>query len=92
MKTLFDKTKIRKLALKNRFIRATIHENSPQGYINATILNTYKKLAQGGVGTIIAGFTLVDEAEKTFPPYGPLVGFCYGTFWGRKKLHLPLCY
>jgi 2,4-dienoyl-CoA reductase-like NADH-dependent reductase (Old Yellow Enzyme family) len=30
-------------------------------------LNLYKELALGGTGTLITGFTLVDEAEKNFP-------------------------
>jgi 2,4-dienoyl-CoA reductase-like NADH-dependent reductase (Old Yellow Enzyme family) len=67
MKTLFDITRVNQITLKNRFIRAAVHEKLPQGHINDSIFNSYKKLAQGGVGTIITGFNLVDEAEKSFP-------------------------
>jgi 2,4-dienoyl-CoA reductase-like NADH-dependent reductase (Old Yellow Enzyme family) len=31
-------------------------------------LKTYDDLAKGGAGTIITGYTLIDEAEKNFPP------------------------
>jgi 2,4-dienoyl-CoA reductase-like NADH-dependent reductase (Old Yellow Enzyme family) len=54
------------MTLKNRFIRAAVHEKLPQGKIDS-VLNSYKKLAHGGVGTIITGFAIVDEAEKSFP-------------------------
>jgi 2,4-dienoyl-CoA reductase-like NADH-dependent reductase (Old Yellow Enzyme family) len=67
VKTLFDKTQLGRLSLKNRFIRAAIGEKTSDGRINESILNLYKELAQGGTGTLITGFTLVDEAEKSFP-------------------------
>lgn len=58
------------MTLKNRFIRAAVHETLPQGRLNEHIVAVYKKLAQGGVGTIITGFALVDAAEKAFPLLG----------------------
>ncbi|MFP3154644.1 NADH:flavin oxidoreductase [Lachnospiraceae bacterium ZAX-1] len=67
MKTLFDTTRLGSMSLKNRFIRAAVHEKLSQNKIDDAVLYSYKKLAQGGVGTIITGFTLVDEAEKSFP-------------------------
>jgi 2,4-dienoyl-CoA reductase-like NADH-dependent reductase (Old Yellow Enzyme family) len=67
MKTLFDKTNIGNMKLKNRFIRAAVGENTKDGHINNNILELYRKLAQGGAGTLITGFTLVDGAEKAFP-------------------------
>jgi 2,4-dienoyl-CoA reductase-like NADH-dependent reductase (Old Yellow Enzyme family) len=83
MKTLFDITKLGKLTLKNRFIRAAIHEKLSQGRISDTVYDIYNKLAQGGVGTIITGFTLVDEIEKQFP----MMAFYDDTFFdGHKKL------
>jgi 2,4-dienoyl-CoA reductase-like NADH-dependent reductase (Old Yellow Enzyme family) len=66
MKTLFDVTKLGKITLKNRFIRVAIHEKLPGGQIDDNICETYKNLAQGGIGTIVTGFTLVDETEKQF--------------------------
>jgi 2,4-dienoyl-CoA reductase-like NADH-dependent reductase (Old Yellow Enzyme family) len=67
MKTLFDKTQLGRMALKNSFFRAAIGEKTSDGQVNETILNLYKELALGGSGTLITGFTLVDEAEKNFP-------------------------
>jgi 2,4-dienoyl-CoA reductase-like NADH-dependent reductase (Old Yellow Enzyme family) len=67
MKTLFDKTQIGQMPLKNRFIRAAIGEKTSDGRVNENILSLYKELALGGTGTLITGFTLVDEAEKNFP-------------------------
>jgi 2,4-dienoyl-CoA reductase-like NADH-dependent reductase (Old Yellow Enzyme family) len=67
MKTLFDKTQLGRMSLKNRFFRAAIGEKTQDGQVNETILNVYKELARGGSGTLITGFTLVDEAEKNFP-------------------------
>jgi len=66
MKTLFDSTNIGKMVLKNRFVRSAISENTKNGEINQNILDLYKKLSLGGVGTMITGFTLVDEFEKTY--------------------------
>ncbi|MDR2842450.1 MAG: NADH:flavin oxidoreductase [Spirochaetaceae bacterium] len=67
MKTLFDTSQLGKMTLKNRFVRAAVHEKLSDGRINDTVMDSYKKLAEGGVGTIITGFALVDEAEKAFP-------------------------
>jgi 2,4-dienoyl-CoA reductase-like NADH-dependent reductase (Old Yellow Enzyme family) len=66
MKTLFDLTYIGKMTLKNRFIRSAISENTKNGEINQQILDLYKQLTAGGAGTMITGFTLVDEFEKTY--------------------------
>jgi 2,4-dienoyl-CoA reductase-like NADH-dependent reductase (Old Yellow Enzyme family) len=70
IKTLFDTTYIHTMVLKNRFIRAAVHEHAPGGHIPEHFFDVYKKYARGGVGTIITGFALVDEAEKSFPVMG----------------------
>jgi 2,4-dienoyl-CoA reductase-like NADH-dependent reductase (Old Yellow Enzyme family) len=67
MKTLFDETRLGRMSLKNRFFRAAIGEKTADGQVNENILRLYKELALGGTGTLITGFTLVDEAEKNFP-------------------------
>jgi 2,4-dienoyl-CoA reductase-like NADH-dependent reductase (Old Yellow Enzyme family) len=67
MKTLFDETRLGQMTLKNRFFRAAIGEKTPDGHVNENIMKLYKGLALGGTGTLITGFTLVDEAEKNFP-------------------------
>ncbi len=67
MKTLFDSTRIGSMTLKNRFIRAATADRAVGGHLTTAMYKTYEDLAEGGVGTIITGFTLVDEAEKSFP-------------------------
>jgi 2,4-dienoyl-CoA reductase-like NADH-dependent reductase (Old Yellow Enzyme family) len=67
MKTLFDETRLGNMTLKNRFIRAAVGEATVDGRVNEAMLQLYQKLARGGAGTLITGFTLVDEAEKNFP-------------------------
>lgn len=69
MKTLFDKTKIKNMELKNRFIRsgtwkALAEEN---GHLNEEIINLYEELAKGGVGLIMAGYSYVSKDEKPNP-------------------------
>lgn len=64
MKSLFDETKIGQLTLKNRLIRAAIGDRTADNKPDDEIIGTYSKQAEGGIGTIITGFTLVDEVEK----------------------------
>jgi 2,4-dienoyl-CoA reductase-like NADH-dependent reductase (Old Yellow Enzyme family) len=83
MKTLFDTTQIGQMVLKNRFVRAAIGEKTSDGQVNENILKLYKELALGGTGTLITGFTLVDEAEKNFP----MLAFYNNSFHeGHKAL------
>jgi 2,4-dienoyl-CoA reductase-like NADH-dependent reductase (Old Yellow Enzyme family) len=83
MKTLFDKTQLGQMSLKNRFVRAAVGEKTPNGQVNENVLKLYKELARGGTGTLITGFTLVDEAEKNFP----LLAFYNDSFYeGHKTL------
>ncbi len=65
MKKLLESTTIGNLTLKNRFIRSTIADHAVDGHLNKEILEKYKNLATGGVGTIITGFALIDGAEKS---------------------------
>ncbi len=67
MKTLFDSTTIGSMTLKNRFIRAATADRAVSGHLTKAMYKTYEDLASGGVGTIITGFTLVDETEGSFP-------------------------
>jgi 2,4-dienoyl-CoA reductase-like NADH-dependent reductase (Old Yellow Enzyme family) len=82
MKTLFDKTQLGQMSLKNRFIRAAIGEKTSDGHVNDHILKLYQELAQGGTGTLITGFTLVDETEKNFP----LMAFYNNSFHEGHKV------
>lgn len=63
-KTLFDKTSIGSMQLKNRFIRASVGDHSFAGKLTDRIIDRYAALAKGGVGSILTGYTLIDESEK----------------------------
>src|SRR6266542_2283152 len=68
MKTLFDKTSIGNIHLKNRLIRAATGELlAKAGHMSADLFTVYEDLAKGGVGTIITSFAYVVESEKPFP-------------------------
>lgn len=63
-KTLFDKTSIGKMQLKNRFIRSSVGDHTQNGIVTDQIIDRYTTLAKGGIGTLLTGYTLVDESEK----------------------------
>ncbi len=63
-KTLFDETSIGSMRLKNRFVRASVEDPTPNGQVTEKLLNRYEALAKGGVGTILTGYTLIDRKEK----------------------------
>ncbi|WP_321424177.1 hypothetical protein [uncultured Bacteroides sp.] len=53
--------------MKNRFIKSSIGDHSISGHLNNNSIESYVNLAKGGVGTIITGFTLIDNLEKASP-------------------------
>lgn len=56
MKSLFDKTHIGNMHLKNRFIRSATGDHLvKEGHPTEEMLKLYETLANGGVGTIITG-------------------------------------
>ena len=59
MKTLFDKTKLSTMNMKNRFFRGALWESlaDEKGHMTDELYSIYEELAKGGVGTIITGFT-----------------------------------
>lgn len=69
MKTLFDKTKILNMEMKNRFIRGALWENlaDEKGHMTSKLFNIYEELAKGGVGTIITGYAFVTKDEQPNP-------------------------
>jgi 2,4-dienoyl-CoA reductase-like NADH-dependent reductase (Old Yellow Enzyme family) len=81
MKSLFDETKIGQLTLKNRLIRAAIGDKTQDNKPDDEIIETYTKQAKGGIGTIITGFTLVDEVEK----YNSITGIFSDDFIPHHK-------
>lgn len=66
MKLLFEKTNLKNLELKNRFIRSATWEGLAEenGHLNENIYEFYKKLAQGGVGLIVAGYAYISKDEQ----------------------------
>ncbi|MEG0297275.1 MAG: NADH:flavin oxidoreductase [Clostridium sp.] len=69
MKTLFDKTKLLNMEMKNRFIRGALWEDlaDEKGHMTPELSNIYEELAKGGVGTIITGYSFVTEDEQPNP-------------------------
>lgn len=65
MKTIFDKTTIKGKILKNRIFRSAtwmgLADNN--GNLTNELIHVYKKLAKGGVGTIITGITSISPVD-----------------------------
>lgn len=69
MKHLFDKTKISNMNIKNRILRGGTWEElaDEKGHMTSELFKIYRELAQGGVGTIITGYTFVTKDEQPNP-------------------------
>lgn len=63
---LFETTSIKKLMLKNRFVRSATNEGmaGENGAPTQQLINHLKDLADGGVGLIISGFSYVSKNGK----------------------------
>lgn len=68
LKSIFDQTPLKKLTLPNRLFRAAVGDRSPDGQVGEENLALYEKLARGGVGTILTGFTRVSAKEDNIFP------------------------
>ena len=68
MKNLFDAVELKKLHLKNRFVRSATWEGIADfdGAISDDTYEIYHELAAGGVGAIITGFTSVANNDFYF--------------------------
>ena len=66
MSVLFEKTKIKGMELKNRLVRSATHEAmaDDEGFPTDSIFKLYERLAKGGVGLIITGYTFVSRDGK----------------------------
>jgi 2,4-dienoyl-CoA reductase-like NADH-dependent reductase (Old Yellow Enzyme family) len=84
MKTLFDKTELSGIQLKNRFIRAATWENMAdgQGHLTAKLIKLYKDLSKGGVGLIITGYARVMKGEQ---PNSGMMGIYDDSFVEEYK-------
>ncbi|MBB6622436.1 NADH:flavin oxidoreductase [Clostridium gasigenes] len=69
MKTLWDKTNIGNMELKNRFFRGALWEDlaDEKGHMTPELSYIYEELAKGGVGTIITGYSFVTRDEQPNP-------------------------
>ncbi len=69
MKTLFDKTIIKNMELKNRFIRSATQELMAEedGHLNGRLYELYENLAKGGVGLIITSGAYITADSKSMP-------------------------
>ena len=66
MNTLFDKTTLRNLELRNRVWRSAtwLALADESGQVNDAIVQTYEELAKGGVAAIITGITSVVKDDE----------------------------
>jgi len=71
MSVLFEKTNIKGMELKNRLVRSATHEGMADrdGFPTQDLFRLYERLAKGGVGLIITGFSFVTPDGK-----GPVPG------------------
>lgn len=67
-KDIFDKTTLGGIPMKNRLIRSATWENlvNRNGVFDKKFIQLYAKLAEGGVGLIITGFTSVSNLDDDF--------------------------
>lgn len=66
MKSLFDKTKMKNMELKNRFVRSATWEGlaNEDGHTNEEINKIYEDLAKGDVGLIITSYSYILKDEQ----------------------------
>ncbi len=67
MSVLFDKMNFNNVELKNRLVRSATHEAMADkyGFPKDNLFKLYERLAKGGVGLIITGYTYVSRDGKT---------------------------
>lgn len=65
MKTIFDKTELRGLELKNRIWRSAtwMALANADGTVSDELISCYEELARGGVGMIVTGLTSIAEHD-----------------------------
>ena len=66
MKSIFDKTKLGNLEMKNRIIRGALWEDlaDEKGHLTPELSAIYEELAQGGPATLITGYAFVTKDEQ----------------------------
>ncbi len=69
MKALFEKTKMGKIPVKNRFVRSATWENmtTVNGHLTDELVGVYEELAKSDIGLIITGYANVVVEEQPNP-------------------------
>jgi len=69
MKTIFEKTNVGAITLKNRIIRSATQEGAADqdGHITEKFISIYERVAAGGAGAAITSMMGVDENSRVFP-------------------------
>ncbi len=64
---LFTSAETENLRMKNRLVRSATAESmaTKEGYVTPQLMELYRKLAEGGVGTIITGYMFVSEDGRS---------------------------
>lgn len=67
-KDIFDRTTLGGIPMKNRLIRSATWEDlvARNGMFDERLIRLYAKLAEGGIGLIITGFTSVSDMDNDF--------------------------
>lgn len=67
-RNIFDQTILGGIPMKNRLIRSATWEDlvAPNGMFDEQLIRLYARLAEGGVGLIITGFTSVSDTDNDF--------------------------
>lgn len=66
MSKLFENNKIANIQLKNRFVRSGtwMRKASEDGFLTPELIAEYRKLAEGDLGLVIAGYSRVNAKER----------------------------
>lgn len=66
MSKLYEHARIGQLELNNRFIRSGtwMRKATEDGHLTPELIAEYKKLAEGNIGMVIAGYSRVNEYER----------------------------
>jgi len=72
MSVLFERTEFKGVELENRLIRSATHEGmaDENGFPTENLFKLYERLAQGGVGLIITGYSYVNRDGKSHAMMG----------------------
>lgn len=84
--SLFEKTHIGQLEVKNHFIRSATYEGKAtiDGRPTEAIIELYEKLAKGNIGTIITSYSYITEYEQ--PAKNQLGIYCDDLIEDYRKL------